>query len=240
MRDINFTQFGRYVLAQRLARGGMGQVYLSIYGDAGWEKFCALKRILPSSSSPDALLRFRSEVDISLRLNHSNLVSVFDVGIVNQQAYMAMELVEGENLRSMWNRCAEKRVPFPMKVILFMMKESAKALAYAHEFRNLELVHRDISPPNLMLTFSGEMKVLDFGLALSSSTKRLTKPGVIYGKMPYLSPEQARGEILTAKSDIYSLGIVLWELITGRRLFEHSEEDNLMEQLTERGKGPRI
>jgi serine/threonine protein kinase len=240
MKDYNFINFGKYVLAESIAKGGMGQVFLSIYGDAGWEKFCAIKRVLPKNSNPEALLRFRTEVEITLGLNHSNLVSLFDVGIISQQAYMAMELVEGENLRTIWNRCAEKRVPFPLEVIIYMIKESAKALNYAHKFRDLGMVHRDISPPNLMMSFSGEMKVLDFGLALSTSTKRFTKPGIVYGKLPYLSPEQARGEILTSHSDIYSLGIVFWELITGRRLFELEEDENLIDKLKLRSKGPSV
>ncbi|MDA3863715.1 MAG: serine/threonine-protein kinase [Deltaproteobacteria bacterium] len=240
MEDYTFNQFGRYYLLESLDKGGMGQVYLSIYGKSGWEKFCAIKRILPKSSSSDTLLRFQSEAENTVRLNHSNLVSVLDVGVIKQEAYMAMELVEGENLRAIWNRCAEKRVPFPLEVIVFLIKEAAKGLDYTHKFENSNLVHRDISPPNIMLTYSGEIKILDFGLALSSLSKRFTKPGVIYGKLPYLSPEQARGDNLDHKSDIYSLGIIFWELITGRRLFKTRKKEHLAKELKYRCSNPEI
>ncbi|MBN2724931.1 MAG: serine/threonine protein kinase [Deltaproteobacteria bacterium] len=235
MKDNIFSNFGRYVLLKSIARGGMGQVWLSILGDSGWEKFCAIKKILPQNSNPDALLRFQSEAEISVKLNHSNLVSVFDVGVMGQEAYMAMELVEGENLRSIWNRCAEKRIPFPLEIVVYLMKEASKGLSHAHSFQELNLVHRDISPPNIMVSFTGEVKVLDFGLARQSEGRRFTKPGIIYGKLPYLSPEQALGKELTSKSDIFSLGIIFWEMITRKRLFENDKDTNLAAQLKKRG-----
>ncbi|MBU1220210.1 serine/threonine protein kinase [Myxococcota bacterium] len=234
MKESTFSHFGRYVLLKSLARGGMGQVWLSLIGESGWEKFLAIKKILPDSNSPDALMRFQAEAGLGVRLTHSNLVSVFDVGVLGQEAFMAMELVDGENLRSIWNRCAEKRVPFPLEVVAFIMKEACKGLSYAHSFDELNLIHRDISPPNLMVSYQGELKVLDFGLAMHSEGRRFTKPGIIYGKMPYLSPEQAAGKELSGKSDIYSLGIVFWELITGRRLFDNEKEQNLATQLKKR------
>ena len=240
MSASSFIPFGRYTLLEPLARGGMGQVHLALYGDPGLEKFCAIKKILASSQTPDALLRFQSEVEITLRMSHGNLVSVFDVGVLGQEAYMAMELVEGENLRTIWNQCAQVRVPFPMPVIVFAMKEAARGLAYAHGFNELNLVHRDVSPPNLMFTFSGEIKVLDFGLALSGQNRRLTKPGIIYGKLPYLAPEQAAGVEMTDRTDVYSLGILFWELVTGHRLFEPGKEEHMMRDLKTRSQGPEI
>jgi serine/threonine protein kinase len=236
MSDIIFQKFDRYVLLKNLAEGGMGEVHLAFFGNPGWEKFCALKKILSTNSTPEALLRFKKEVEISVGLNHSNLASVLDVGVVDQDAYMVMDLIEGDNVRGIWNKCAEKQIPFPLPMILYTIKEIAKGLTYAHNYGNLSLVHRDISPPNLMITFSGEIKVLDFGLALNSTSQRFTKPGIIYGKLPYLSPEQAKGDQLTGKSDIYSLGIIFWELVTGRRLFESKGKTNLVKELKNRGK----
>ncbi|MBU1070171.1 protein kinase [Myxococcota bacterium] len=227
-------------MLEPLARGGMGQVYLAVYGEPGLEKFCAIKKILSSSQTAEALLRFQSEVEITLRMSHGNLVSVFDVGVLGQEAYMAMELVEGENLRMIWNQCAQARVPFPLPVIVYAMKEAARGLAYAHNFNGMDLVHRDVSPPNLMFTFSGEIKVLDFGLALSGQNRRFTKPGIIYGKMPYLAPEQAAGEEMTGSTDVYSLGILFWELVTGHRLFEPGKEEDMMRDLKTRAQGPAI
>lgn len=218
----------------------MGQVHLAVYGEPGLEKFCAIKKVLSSSHTPDALLRFQSEVEITLRMSHGNLVSVFDVGVLGQEAYMAMELVEGENLRTIWNQCAQVRVPFPLPVIVFAMKEAARGLSYAHGFNSQNLVHRDVSPPNVMFTFSGEIKVLDFGLALTGQNRRLTKPGIIYGKLPYLAPEQAAGDEMTDRTDVYSLGILFWELVTGHRLFEPGKEEDMMRELRARAQGPAV
>ncbi len=240
MSASSFIPFGRYTLLEPLARGGMGQVHLAVYGEPGLEKFCAIKKILSSSQTPDALLRFQSEVEITLRMAHGNLVSVFDVGVLGQEAYMAMELVEGENLRAIWNQCAQMRVPFPLPVIVYAMKEAARGLSYAHGFNGLNLVHRDVSPPNVMFTFSGEIKVLDFGLALTGQNRRLTKPGIIYGKLPYLAPEQAAGDEMTDRTDVYSLGILFWELVTGHRLFEPGKEEDMMRELKARAQGPGV
>jgi len=240
MSTSTFIPFGRYTLLEPLARGGMGQVHLAVYGEPGLEKFCAIKKVLSSSQTPDALLRFQSEVEITLHMSHGNLVSVFDVGVLGQEAYMAMELVEGENLRTIWNQCAQMRVPFPLAVVVYAMKEAARGLAYAHAFGDRHLVHRDVSPPNVMFTYSGEIKVLDFGLALTGQQRRLTKPGIVYGKLPYLAPEQAAGEEMTDRTDVYALGILFWELITGHRLFESGREEDMMKELRARAAGPEV
>lgn len=240
MSTSTFISFGRYTLLEPLARGGMGQVYLAVYGEPGLEKFCAIKKVLTSSQTPDALLRFQSEVEITLHMSHGNLVSVFDVGVLGQEAYMAMELVEGENLRTIWNQCAHMRVPFPLAVVVYAMKEAARGLAYAHAFGDRKLVHRDVSPPNVMFTYSGEIKVLDFGLALTGQHRRLTKPGIVYGKLPYLAPEQAAGAEMTDRTDVYALGILFWELITGHRLFESGREEEMMKDLRNRAAGPKV
>ena len=123
-----------------------------------------------------------------------------------------MEYVDGKDLLATWNRCAEKRIPFPIDVSVYILKEVARALVYAHAFEDLKMVHRDVSPANVLLSYSGEVKLTDFGLAMSILKMERTTPGIVYGKLSYLSPEQARRLPLDGRVDIYAAGILLWEL----------------------------
>jgi serine/threonine protein kinase len=156
---------------------------------------------------------------VALRLSHGNLVTVFDAGLQGERIFLAMDYVDGRDLHLVWNRCAERRVPFPVDIAVYVIKELCRGLAYAHAFEDLKLVHRDVSPGNVLLSFSGEVKLTDFGLATSSLKMEKTAPGIIYGKLSYLSPEQARREALDGRTDLYAAGILLWELLTGRQLF---------------------
>ena len=135
------------------------------------------------------------------------------------EIFLAMDFVEGKDLRAVWNRCAKKGIAFPVDVAVHIVKELARGLDYAHAFGDLKLVHRDVSPPNVLLSYSGEVKLTDFGLASSTLKLEKTAPGIIYGKVSYMSPEQARGEPLDGRTDLYASGIILWELLTGRQLF---------------------
>ena len=154
-----------------------------------------------------------------MRLSHGNLVPVFDSGQVAGEIYLAMDYVEGKDLRATWNRCAKKGIAFPVDVAAHIVKELARGLDYAHGFGDIKLVHRDVSPPNVLLSYSGEVRLTDFGLASSTLKLEKTAPGIIYGKVSYMSPEQARGETLDGRTDLYASGIILWELLTGRQLF---------------------
>jgi serine/threonine protein kinase len=212
-------RFDSYVLLKPLARGGMGQLYLALTGAPGLEKPCVIKQVLPDLVAAENTRRFRDEVMVALRLAHGNLVSVFDAGMQGEQIFLAMEHIEGKDLLATWNRCAERRIPFPVDIAVYVVKEVARALAYAHAFEDLKLVHRDVSPANVLLSYSGEVKLTDFGLALSILKIERTTPGIVYGKLSYLSPEQARRQPLDGRVDIYAAGILLWELLTGRQLF---------------------
>src|SRR3569623_1467259 len=130
-----------------------------------------------------------------------------------------MDFVEGKDLLASWNQCAAKRVAFPVEIAAYIVKELARGLAYAHAYRDLKLVHRDISPANELLSNSGEVKLSDFGLASSKPKEQQTAPGSIYGKLAYLAPEQARGDALDQRTDLYAAGILLWETLTGQQLF---------------------
>ena len=217
-------RFDAYVLLKPLARGGMGQLYLALAGAPGLEKPCVIKQVPPDLVAPENARRFRDEAMVALRLTHGNLASVFDAGIRDGQIFLAMEYVDGRDLHAVWNRCADKRVPFPVDIAVYIVKELARGLAYAHAFEDLALVHRDVSPANVLLSFSGEVKLTDFGLATSVLKLEKTAPGVVYGKLSYLAPEQARREKLDGRTDIYAAGIILWELLTGRPLFPVGKE----------------
>jgi serine/threonine protein kinase len=214
--------FGKYTLLRPLATGGMGAVYLATTGAAGMEKFIALKVVLPELAGAEFARRFKDEAKVVVQLSHGNLVQVFEAGDVDGKAYLAMELVEGYDLRSIWNHCVQVRAAFPVEVVVQIVKDALRGLAYAHSFQSLELVHRDISPPNILVAFSGEVKITDFGLAASSLKVEQTRPGIVFGKVAYMSPEQARGEGVDHRADIYPMGVILWELLTGRRLFSSS------------------
>ena len=212
-------RFDQYVLLKPLARGGMGELYLAASGSRGMEKFCVIKTVLPSLVALENAKRFRDEAMVVVRLQHANLVPVFDAGRHEDQIYIAMEYVDGKDLLAVWNRCAQKRVPFPVDVAVFIVKELARGLGYAHAFGGLKLVHRDVSPANVLLSYTGEVKLTDFGLARSTLKLQQTAPGIIFGKLSYLAPEQARSEPLDGRTDLYAAGILLWELLTGQQLF---------------------
>jgi serine/threonine protein kinase len=235
-------RFGGYVLIKPLARGGMGALYLALHGQRGMEKLCVVKTALPHLIEKGYLQRFKDEAKVVVRLSHGNLVGVFDAGQVKGEIFLGMEFVEGKDLRAVWNRCAQKGMAFPLPVAVHIVKELARGLGYAHSFEGLRLVHRDISPPNVLLSYSGEVKLTDFGLATSTLKLEKTAPGVVYGKVSYMAPEQARGEQLDGRSDLYSAAIILWELLTGRQLFGTTPrtDDDQQDDLLERVRHPEI
>jgi serine/threonine-protein kinase len=197
----------------------MGQLHLALTGTPGLEKLCVIKQVIPDLPASENSRRFRDEALVALRLAHGNMVSVFDAGMQDGQIFLAMEYVDGKDLLATWNRCADKRVPFPVDISVYIVKEVTRALVYAHAFEDLKLVHRDVSPANVLLSYTGEVKLTDFGLAMSILKMERTTPGIVYGKLSYLSPEQARRQPLDGRVDIYAAGIMLWELLTGRQLF---------------------
>jgi eukaryotic-like serine/threonine-protein kinase len=231
-------KFGNYHLLAPLAQGGMGALYLAVKGDRGLERLLVIKTVLPHLADEEYLARFRDEAKVVVKLSHGNLIPVFDAGQVGGELFLAMEFIEGRDLRAVWNRCAKKQVAFPIDVAVYIVKELCRGLAYAHSFRDLKLVHRDISPPNIIISFSGEVKLTDFGLASSTMKLEKTAPGIIYGKVAYMSPEQARGEELDGRSDLYAAAIVLWEMLTGRQLFPPGKDQP--QDLIKRARNPRV
>jgi serine/threonine protein kinase len=171
-----------------------------------------IKKVLSERGDPSKAKRFLDEAKVVLRLSHSALVNTFDAGEVDGEFYIAMEMVEGKDLREVWNRCVRMRQRIPIEVALHVAREVARVLAYVHGYGNLKLVHRDIAPPNILLGYNGDVKLTDFGLARSELKEEKTQPGVVFGRAAYLAPEQARGEVADARTDVYTLAIVLWEL----------------------------
>ena len=221
----NIEQFGKYLLLEKIAAGGMAEVYLAkSVGATGLNKFFAIKRILPQfSSNEEFVAMFKEEANVAINLNHGNVVSIFDFGIEKSQFYLVMDFVEGRNLRQIINELKKNNKSFSIDQALFMIKETAAGLDHAHRCtdtktgRPLNITHRDMSPQNIMVSFEGEVKVIDFGIAKAETEQEETKAGTLKGKFGYMSPEQAEGLPIDPRTDVFALGIVLWELLANDR-----------------------
>ncbi|MDX2087882.1 MAG: serine/threonine-protein kinase [Kofleriaceae bacterium] len=210
-------RFGSYVLLEPLATGGMGHVALAMFGEAGSEQLCVVKRMLPHLLvKEDAVRRFEDEANLSRRLSHGCIVQTLATGRAEGEPFIAQALVDGRDLAELVSRVATQQVKVPLPLWIHLVREVCRGLAYAHDFENLGLVHRDISPQNIRLTFSGEVKLMDFGLAFSRDKKALTAPGAMLGRAAYMPPEQLAGEPTDRRADLYALGVVLWELVSGQ------------------------
>jgi serine/threonine protein kinase len=218
--------FGRYQLLKKIASGGMGQVLLAKKGQDDFEKLIVLKRILPHLVEDEEFFTmFRDEAKITMRLDHPNIARINEFGVEAGVHYIEMEYVAGEDVRRIEKRAAAVGKGIPIGVILKIIADAAAGLDFAHKARDakgvpLGLVHRDVSPQNVLIGFDGSVKLIDFGVAKAAGRAQHTATGILKGKFPYMSPEQAQGEELDCRSDVFALGIVLWEQLTGRRLFK--------------------
>lgn len=234
-------RFGKYILLEKLASGGMAEIYLAkSIGAQGVNKFLAVKRILPQfCENPEFKEMFREEAKVSVNLRHSNVVPIFDFGEERQQFYLVMDYVEGRNMRQILNELKKLQIQFQIEQICYMIREAAAGLDHAHRCidgstgRPLNIIHRDISPQNIMISFEGEVKIIDFGIAKAETQLEATKAGTLKGKFGYMSPEQADGQTIDVRTDIFSLGIVLWELLANDRLFTASSEAAILRKIRE-------
>jgi eukaryotic-like serine/threonine-protein kinase len=216
----------RYRVLKRLASGGMAEVFVAeSAGIEGFKKQVAIKRVLPQLSKKEQFIAmFLDEARLSAHLSHSNVVSVFDIGVGDGTYFIVMEFVDGADLKAVMEHHKKIGRPVPVEIAVFITAKICQGLAYAHELENLEgvplqIVHRDITPANVLITKYGEVKIVDFGLAKASSQLAESDAGVIKGKFGYLAPETVLEQGVDHRVDIFALGIILWEMLAGRRLF---------------------
>lgn len=216
----------RYRVVERLASGGMAEVFIAeSAGIEGFKKRVAIKRVLPHLSEKKAFIAmFLDEARLSAHLTHSCVAQVFDIGVGDNAYFIVMEYVDGADLKGVVEYLKKVGKPFPLEPAVFIASKLCEGLSYAHELTNIEgeplhVVHRDMSPPNVLITKYGEVKIVDFGLAKATSQLQKSESGIIKGKFSYLSPEAALGQEVDGRTDIFAVGIILWELLAGRRLF---------------------
>ena len=226
MGKPTFMAEQRYRVVKRLEAGGMAEVFI---GEAqsvqGFKKKVAIKRVLPHlAQNKNFIGMFLDEARLGARLSHANIVSVFDIGAADDTYFIVMEFVDGCNLKKIIEVLRKQGRTVPFKEAVYITMHACRGLSFAHELlgddgEEMDIVHRDVSPPNILVSKRGEVKVTDFGLAKATTQLEKTDPGVVKGKFSYLSPEAARGEDVDERADIFALGIVLWEMLAGRRLF---------------------
>jgi hypothetical protein len=224
------TPFGRYLLLRRLNIGGMAEVHLAkAIGLHGVERLVAIKRILPGvAEDPEFVRMFVDEAKLTVQLSHANLAQTLELGRIGKTLYIAMEYVSGIDLRQIWDH-AQHGGELPLGVVLYLVSKLCEGLDYAHrkadaEGHGLGIVHRDISPQNVMVAYDGQVKIIDFGIAKAKVRASRTRVGILKGKFAYMSPEQVAGLELDGRSDVFAVGIILYELLTRTRLFK-SESD---------------
>jgi len=228
--------FGRYLLLQRLATGGMAEVYRAkLLGVAGFEKSVAIKRILSFwTHNQDFISMLIDEAKIAVQLNHPNIVQVYELGKEGEDYYIAMEYIEGFDLRRLLKSLGNKVIP--RSLVFYIIGEMAKGLHYAHTKTSaqnspLKVVHRDISPQNILISLDGEIKITDFGIAKAATRSHETLPGTFKGKFAYMSPEQASQKELDYRSDLFSMGILFFEMLTHSRLFGATNDVAVLEKV---------
>lgn len=236
-----FEAFGKYVLLEKLAMGGMAEVYLArSIGAGGVGKFVAIKRILPQFSEQTEFVdMFKDEASIAINLQHANIVTITEFGMEKSQFFIVMDYVNGRNLKQILNKIKTANVALGIEHIVYVCKEIAAGLDHAHRCLNpatakpLNIIHRDMSPHNVMVSFEGEIKVVDFGIAKAETQIESTRAGTLKGKFGYMSPEQADIQDVDQRTDIFSLGIILWELLANDRLFVGKNEIEILRKIKE-------
>jgi serine/threonine protein kinase len=234
-----YESFGKYILLEKLAVGGMAEIYLArSSGASGVGKFVAIKRILPQFTEQTEFIdMFKDEAKIAVNLSHANVVSIYEFGLVKNSFFLAMDYIEGRNLRQILNKMKKSSLSFSIEQVLYIVKEVAAGLDHAHRCidantgKPLNIIHRDMSPQNVMVSFEGEVKIVDFGIAKAETQLETTRAGTLKGKFGYMSPEQAEGQPVDLRTDVFALGIVLWELLANDRLFVANNEVNTLRKI---------
>ena len=236
---IQPVPFGSYQLVERLAMGGMAEVYLA--RPEGQDRLVALKRILPSIASDEEFIAmFIDEAKIAGQLNHPSITQILDLGKINASYFISMEYVSGHDLRALWDRTRDSgkdgKTTLPIGIACFIVKKICDGLDYAHRRRDakgrpLGIIHRDVSPQNILISYDGDLKIIDFGIAKAANRIVRTQTGILKGKFAYMAPEQARGEPTDHRADIFAIGVILYELLTGERAFKADTDFVLLEKV---------
>lgn len=227
MPELDEQQFGKYKLLDRIAQGGMAELYKAkLFGYEGFEKLVAIKKILPYLAEETNLIKaFIDEAKLAAFLQHPNIVQIYDFGSVNDTYYIAMEYLYGNDLKLISKQYKERGFPLSIENALYIATQVCAGLDYAHKLKDfqgkpLNIIHRDIGPHNVFITYDGQVKIIDFGIAKAATQVNKTQYGSIKGKITYMSPEQAKAEKIDHRSDIYAMGILLYEMVTHQRMFD--------------------
>lgn len=230
--------FGKYFLLEKIATGGMAEVFKAkTFGVDGFEKIVCIKKVLSHwASDPEFIQMLIDEAKLSASLSHPNIVQVLDLGSFENAHFIAMEYIEGFDLKTLMSQVAEKKEKIPTEIASFIALQTLAGLDYAHKKADaagsaLNIIHRDISPHNVLLSHNGEVKITDFGIAKATQKQSFTSTGMLRGKYSYMSPEQVRSEILEGKSDVFSLGIVFFEMLTGKKCFPGDSEIIILDKI---------
>ena len=232
-------RFDQYQLVEKIASGGMAELYKAKRsGVEGFQKIVAIKKILPHMADEEQFIAmFADEAKLAAQLNHPNIVHIYDLGKIDSGGYfIAMEYVEGRDLRAILQAGRETGTPLPVPLAIYVASKVASALDYAHrrreaDGRELGIVHRDVSPQNILISHEGDIKLCDFGIAKAASKASITDAGALRGKLLYMSPEQAWGKPIDRRSDLFSLGVVLSEMLTGEKLFRGDSDLTVLEKV---------
>ena len=231
-------QFGKYLLLERIAVGGMAEVFVAkAFGVEGFERLLAIKKILPTMGEDNEFnTMFVDEARIAVQLAHANIVQVLELGKVDDNLFIAMEYISGRDVRQLLERFRKRGRPMPIPQACTIVAKVCEALDYAHRKRDargtpLGIVHRDVSPQNVLVSFEGDVKLIDFGIAKAESRLQRTQAGILKGKFSYMSPEQVRGQAIDHRSDIFAVGVLLWELLCGEKLFTGDSDFAVLEKV---------
>jgi serine/threonine-protein kinase len=224
-------RIGPYQVLERISAGGMAEVYRAKQtGADNFERPVAIKRILPHiARDPNFIAMFQAEAKLAVQLQHGNICQIYQLGRHEDSFYIALEYVDGRDVGAILDLHQKQNRPIPLPQACYIIRRVCEGLDYAHNKKSnqgepLNIIHRDISPPNLLISYEGEVKLIDFGLAKAVGSSVQTQAGIIKGKLAYMSPEQVRGGPLDLRSDVFAVGIVFFELLTARRLFRRDSD----------------
>ncbi len=230
--------FGKYLLLDRVNIGGMAEVWRAkTFGAGGFERLVAIKRILPNIAEDEEFITmFIDEAKITVQLNHANIAQVYELSHIANSYFIAMEYVSGKDMRGVFDRCRKRGEPAPIPLTCYAIAQCCEGLDYAHrakdrQGRDMNIVHRDVSPQNALISYDGEVKVIDFGIAKAAGKATKTQAGILKGKFGYMSPEQIRGLPLDRRSDVFAIGVCLYEMLTGERLFVGDSDFSVLEKV---------